>query len=221
MHTIYQFLFSEVDNYLNGLQFCPFAVCGGVRVKIEEIAITNKSSTISSMSHNKIDLGNLRDVEVQNKLLKDWLFANSDIDDSVLEYVYSLNRELNLQLPHEESQRNLIWTPKRLEFSNTFSYGSDNIIDFESLKGVQGVFASNASGKSSIVDTLLFTLFNKSSRAYKASSVINTKSKNFKCKFDFDINGTGYSIERTGKKYKSGHVGVQANFIKHDASGDI
>jgi len=36
--NFYQFLFSEVDNYLNGLQFCPFAVCGGVRVKIEEIA---------------------------------------------------------------------------------------------------------------------------------------------------------------------------------------
>lgn len=36
--NFYQFLFSEVDNYLNGRPFCPFAVCGGVRVKIEEIA---------------------------------------------------------------------------------------------------------------------------------------------------------------------------------------
>lgn len=36
--NFYQFLFSEVDNYLNGSPFCPFAVCGGVRVKIEEIA---------------------------------------------------------------------------------------------------------------------------------------------------------------------------------------
>lgn len=35
--NFYQFLFSEVDNYLNGRPFCPFAVCGGVRVKIEEI----------------------------------------------------------------------------------------------------------------------------------------------------------------------------------------
>lgn len=36
--NFYQFLFNEVDNYLNGRAFCPFAVCGGVRVKIEEIA---------------------------------------------------------------------------------------------------------------------------------------------------------------------------------------
>lgn len=36
--NFYQFLFTEVDNYLNGRAFCPFAVCGGVRVKIEELA---------------------------------------------------------------------------------------------------------------------------------------------------------------------------------------
>jgi hypothetical protein len=36
--NFYQFLFSEVDNYLKGRGFCPFAVCGGVRIRIEEIA---------------------------------------------------------------------------------------------------------------------------------------------------------------------------------------
>lgn len=36
--NFYKYLFSEVDNYLNDRPFCPFAVCGGVRVKIEEIA---------------------------------------------------------------------------------------------------------------------------------------------------------------------------------------
>lgn len=36
--NFYKYLFTEVDNYLNGRLFCPFSVCGGVRVKIEEIA---------------------------------------------------------------------------------------------------------------------------------------------------------------------------------------
>jgi hypothetical protein len=36
--NFYQFLFTELDNYLNGSPFCPFAVCGAVRVKIEQIA---------------------------------------------------------------------------------------------------------------------------------------------------------------------------------------
>ncbi len=36
--NFYQFLFTEIDNYINGRPFCPFAVCGGLRVKIEQIA---------------------------------------------------------------------------------------------------------------------------------------------------------------------------------------
>ena len=42
--NFYQFLFNEVDNYLNGRAFCPFAVCGGVRVKIESIAFDKLQS---------------------------------------------------------------------------------------------------------------------------------------------------------------------------------
>jgi ABC-type cobalamin/Fe3+-siderophores transport system ATPase subunit len=60
--NFYQFLFIEVDNYLNGRPFCPFAVCGGVRVKIEEIAY-NKLATPASqtaflatnMTRNKLE----------------------------------------------------------------------------------------------------------------------------------------------------------------------
>ncbi len=36
--NFYQYIFDEIDKYLNGGSFCPFSVCGGVRVKIEEIA---------------------------------------------------------------------------------------------------------------------------------------------------------------------------------------
>lgn len=42
--NFYQFLYGEVDNYLNGRAFCPFAVCGAVRVKIEEIAYNKLQS---------------------------------------------------------------------------------------------------------------------------------------------------------------------------------
>lgn len=60
--NFFQFLFAEVDNYLNGRAFCPFAVCGAVRVKIEEIAY-NKLQTPASqtaflatnMTRNKLE----------------------------------------------------------------------------------------------------------------------------------------------------------------------
>lgn len=37
-NNFYHFIFGEIDNYLNDRPFCPFSVCGAVRVKIEEIA---------------------------------------------------------------------------------------------------------------------------------------------------------------------------------------
>lgn len=43
--NFYQFLFSEVEIYLNGRPFCPFAVCGGLRVKIEQIAFDKLQTT--------------------------------------------------------------------------------------------------------------------------------------------------------------------------------
>src|SRR5699024_9317771 len=36
--NFYAFLNNEAEKYLNDRSFCPFAVCGAVRVKIEEIA---------------------------------------------------------------------------------------------------------------------------------------------------------------------------------------
>ncbi|MDM1517862.1 hypothetical protein HX089_15965 [Myroides odoratimimus] len=61
-NNFYQFLFSEVDNYLNGRPFCPFAVCGAVRIKIEEIAYNHLQTLASqtlflttNMTRNKLD----------------------------------------------------------------------------------------------------------------------------------------------------------------------
>lgn len=43
------FLNAEVDNYINGRQFCPFSVCGAVRIKIEEIAYNKLQSSASQL----------------------------------------------------------------------------------------------------------------------------------------------------------------------------
>ena len=73
-------------------------------------------------------------------------------------------------LPEEEVYRNLSWKLKRLEFSNMFSYGEDNVVDFTKLNGIIGMFAPNASGKSSLLDALSFCLFDTSSRADRSPS---------------------------------------------------
>jgi DNA repair exonuclease SbcCD ATPase subunit len=189
-------------------------------VKIEEINVINRStSNIANLQGQKVNFGDLRDVNIQNVFIKDWLFANTDIDNEVLEEVFKINNEQNKKVPVEEKLRNVIWTPKKFEFNNMFSYGDGNAIDFTKMHGTYGMFASNAQGKSGAVDSMLFNLFNKSSRAYQASRILNNKCKKFYCKFNFEINGSDYFIERIATRYKSGHVGTQANFWEVNASG--
>ena len=48
-----------------------------------------------------------------------------------------------------------------------FSYGENNVVDFTKLNGIIGMFAPNASGKSSLLDALSFCLFDTSSSLLK------------------------------------------------------
>ena len=43
------------------------------------------------------------------------------------------------------------WSLDYMKFDNTFAYGKNNYINFNSLNGVVGLFGNNRIGKSSIV----------------------------------------------------------------------
>jgi DNA repair exonuclease SbcCD ATPase subunit len=101
-----------------------------------------------------------------------------------------------------------------------FSYGESNIVDFTKLNGIVGLFAPNASGKSSLLDALSFCLFDTTSRAFKASSILNNKRKRFSCRVNFEINGLNYYITRTGKKLNNEHVKVDVDFYMIDETGE-
>jgi len=57
-----------------------------------------------------------------------------------------------------------------------FAYGPDNEIDFTTWNGVIGIFGRNYSGKSSLLDILLFCLFDKTNRSSKGIDILNSKS---------------------------------------------
>jgi DNA repair exonuclease SbcCD ATPase subunit len=101
-----------------------------------------------------------------------------------------------------------------------FSYGEDNVIDFTSLKGLYGLFAANASGKSTLLDALAFCCFDKCSRTSKASHVLNNKKNSFSAEFNFELNGKDYFISRIGTRDKNGHVRVIVEFYSINEIGD-
>ena len=167
-----------------------------------------------------VDIGDMTNPDYQYDLIEDYLKRNHIIEDEILLKIKDINEELNNQLPVEEISRNVFWKLKKFEWSNMFSYGEDNVVDFTRLNGIIGLFAPNATGKSALLDSLSFALFDTSSRAYKAERILNNKKGSFKCKVGFEINETEYFIERKGKRLRNGHVKVDVDFWMIDDSND-
>lgn len=168
----------------------------------------------------KIDIGDIRDPENQNTLIYDYLKQKFNLDDTFLDGVRHINRKTNSSLVAADITRNIIWLPKKFEFSNMFSYGENNVIDFTNCKGTYGIFAPNASGKSTLLEALSYCIFDKCARAFKAVNVMNNKKDSFHCKFNFEIDGVDYFIEKSATRTKSGHVKVEIDFWYVNEDGD-
>tara|TARA_Y100000816_G_scaffold292401_1_gene287468 strand:- start:3834 stop:7004 length:3171 start_codon:yes stop_codon:yes gene_type:complete len=196
--------------------------------KVQEVAIQKIITDTKEYTDNSnIILQNVRDVGFQNKLIETFLSDTYIIDDSELQIVTEINNDINNKLTNNKGLKNVIWKPKQFEFSNMFSYGDNNVIDFTNMKGAYGVFAPNASGKSSLLDAISFCLFDKCARTSKAADVLNHSKTKFNCKFNFEINGVDYFIERVGKKSpKRGTVKVDVEFycivdgVRHSLNGE-
>lgn len=145
----------------------------------------------------------VRSVDYQSKLIVDYI-TQFNLDDELVSKILDINKGLNQSIAGAEIVRNVAWSPKQFEFSNMFSYGEGNVISFDKLNGTCGLFAPNHAGKSAILDALCFCLFDHSFRASKAEQVLNRKKDNFWCKFNFEINGTDFFIEKTATRYAKG-----------------
>jgi DNA repair exonuclease SbcCD nuclease subunit len=109
---------------------------------------TDSYNKAKSTTIKKFDFENLTDVSHQNELIVDYIKRiYPNITDSELKTIRGINIDNNVKITLDDVQRNINWKPKRFEFSNMFSYGEDNSIDFTKLGGLMGLFAMNATGK--------------------------------------------------------------------------
>ena len=193
------------------------------KYKVQEFTVT-RMDTLSKRKTGNFDdrlaIGNVRDVEFQNELIKDYLQRQYLADDDTIDKIKQINRDINTKLIEEDMTPNVQWVPHQFEFSNMFSYGENNKIRFDSINGIVGIFAPNASGKSSLFDALSFCIFDKTSRTYVAKNVLNNRKSNFYCKLHFEIEGVDYFIERRAKLINKGrNLKVDVSFWKEDESG--
>ena len=96
-----------------------------------------------------------------------------------------------------EKTPGISWNLKKLEFDNTFGYGKDNVINFDSIEGISGIFGQNRIGKSSICGTIMYTMFNTTDRGSISNlHVINSRKGHCKAKAVISRSGKNYLIER-------------------------
>tara|TARA_B100000927_G_scaffold278429_1_gene261071 strand:+ start:220 stop:3318 length:3099 start_codon:yes stop_codon:yes gene_type:complete len=170
----------------------------------------------------------LRDLKTQETLMAEYL-KEYEATEEVLEKVYELNKEFNKQIEeNEDVMRNVNWSLQSLEWDNLFNYAEGNTIDFTKLEGIVGIFGKNYSGKSSIVDTLLYSMYNSTSKSIRKNlNIINQNKDECTATATIKVDGTDYIIERKSNKYTKRLKGVETQeattdleFYSQDAIGN-
>jgi exonuclease SbcC len=126
----------------------------------------------------------------QSELLKQ-LLLNEKAEPHEIESILQLHSELVTVQPVRK------WFIKSVKFSNMYRYGPNNHIDFDIYSGdIIGVIANNQAGKSTILDVIMFGLYNILLRGGSKNKV-NHHAKNIHIEIIFCVNGETYTIERT------------------------
>jgi len=200
------------------------------RYKPESVTYLNRAAgkKIQVSAPEGIQKKDLRDLKTQESLMAEYL-KEFEVTDDVLEKVYRLNKEYNKQIEESEDvMRNVNWSLQSLEWDNLFNYGLDNCIDFTKLEGIVGIFGKNYSGKSSIVDTLLYSMYNSTSKSIRKNlNIINQNKEGCIATATIKVDDIDYVIERKSDKYVKRLKGVETQeattdleFYSKDAIGN-
>ena len=195
------------------------------RFKPESISFLNRAAgqrgNVEEIT-NSLLTENLRDIKVQEELIDEYL-ADFQVDDQTMETVYQLNRKYNETVNKEEEiSRNVNWKLLNFKWDNLFNYGEGNYVDFNGLGGIIGIFGKNFSGKSSIIDGVLYTLFNTTSKNERKNLNIINQNKDYGSgQLEIEVDNNIYKITRTSTKYIKRLHGEETLEAKTDLNFEV
>lgn len=172
-----------------------------------------------------LEKADLRNPDVLVKLIKNY-YSNTQVTQAEWETITDQVKNcLSNVTSQEDIARNSKWSLRYLGFDNMFAYGQDNAINFDKLNGIVGIFGPNRVGKSSIVGTLMYSLFNATDRGpVKNIHVCNIRKPYCSSKAIINHNGTDYVIERqtTKSENKKGVINASTslNVFKINDAGE-
>lgn len=178
---------------------------------VSEVVIKNDSITKANelISSDSVDIhkASLRhDVKALMVLFDQFLGLNKTkykLDAKQLEQAEQIMKGYldKLNLEDVEVARDVLWSVKEMNFDNLYCYGQENKINFQHLNGLVGIFGPNRAGKSSIVGSLMFGLYNTTDRGpAKSAYIINKKKTQAQVEILLNANGADYLIRRKVEK---------------------
>jgi DNA repair exonuclease SbcCD ATPase subunit len=172
-----------------------------------KIEVSNNLENIQTdtIKIQKTSLRNNPDILVQ--LYNEYILNNQDShplsEDQIKSASDFINKylvKLNASEP-DVIARDVSWSLKSMDFDNIYRYGEGNSIDFTKLNGIVGIFGPNRIGKSSIIGTMMYSLFNATDRGpVKTAHIINENKNSCRVRSHVNISGNDYVLERTSTK---------------------
>ena len=173
------------------------------------------------MDIKDLEIDNVTQLSVQQRLIRKWFEdANTSKDD--IEKILRIHSEIfNTSLTEENRSRAVNWTIHKMNFSNTYSYGEDNSIDFDSLVGLVGIFSPNRAGKSALLDSLMNGLFNMSSRVSRSNStdLINMNELKAEIEIYFSVDNREFVLYRTVERQSTDSKRGRTNINLYEIIG--
>lgn len=176
------------------------------KLQASEVTFRSRGSIVSdvvSTGTSTFAKTDLRNFDVLTKMLKEYHSDATITDDEWKETCDLVKFELS-KMPEGDVLRNAKWSIRHFKFDNTFAYGEGNVINFDNLNGIVGVFGQNRSGKSSLVGSIMYALFNDTDRGtIKNVHVVNARKPFCYTRCIVTVDGNDYVIERQTVKTES------------------
>lgn len=176
---------------------------------IDQISKQKGFNVIESKYNEIFELGQIKKISLENKInnvntqnnyIRDYCTQKLQLTEADILKILSINNEMNKLIEYVDVSRGKIWKLLELRFSNMYTFGKDNYIDFRTKKGIIGIVAPNYYGKSSIFDVLLFALFDKCTKSSTNKDVLNVNKKQFSCEVIISVNNVIYKIRKFSRK---------------------
>lgn len=219
----YQEIIKKIENEYD---LCEIIKESNFRTKLcQNLNTNNKNKKKNTKLAYNTQEDIIRGYLIKKKLDADKIDSIIDLHKKIYQKILAQKQNQSVNIGSVGVSKNQTWKIMELKFSNTLSYGKDNVIDFRNYESNQiiGIMAPNRYGKSAILDIILFCLFDKMSRGERRD-ILNKNQNKMYCSLLFRIGKVQYLIERIGQRSKNGlSVKIDVNFweIKTDSKTGI